>query len=97
MISRRTFWLIGSRPLNGSSRITISGRCRTVAMNWSFCCIPFDSSSTFESRHSASSNRSSQWSISGRLCDGDTPFSSARNVRSRLTVIRRYTPRSSGR
>src|SRR6185369_339948 len=36
--------LMGSRPENGSSRISRSGSCSTAVMNWIFCCIPFDSS-----------------------------------------------------
>src|SRR5262249_9968352 len=41
--------LIGSRPLNGSSRMTRSGSCSSVAMNCTFCCMPRDSSSTLAS------------------------------------------------
>ena len=32
--------LIGSKPLKGSSSINSSGSCRTVVINWIFCCIP---------------------------------------------------------
>ena len=31
----------------GSSRMSSRGRCRTVVMNWTFCAMPLDSSSTF--------------------------------------------------
>ena len=49
--SRSTSALTGSRPENGSSRITSLGRATTVAMNCTFCDMPFESASTFWSRH----------------------------------------------
>ena len=52
--------LIGSRPLNGSSRITRSGSCSSVAMNCTFCCMPRDSSSTFASPQSLSARREAE-------------------------------------
>ena len=46
--SSRTF--TGSSPVNGSSMISTSGSWRIAAMNWIFCWLPFDSSSTLRSR-----------------------------------------------
>ena len=37
--------LTGSRPENGSSRISSAGFETTAAMNWTFCDIPFESAS----------------------------------------------------
>lgn len=36
--------LIGSKPLNGSSKMSSLGSWSTVVMNCTFCCMPFDSS-----------------------------------------------------
>ena len=47
----------GSSPLNGSSRITSSGSATTLAMNWTFCAMPFDSASIFLSRPGLESER----------------------------------------
>ena len=58
----------GSSPLNGSSRITSSGSATTLAMNWTFCAMPFESASIFlsaqASRPSARSQRSAARSTS---------------------------------
>ena len=43
--SRSVRALTGSRPLNGSSRISRSGSWMMAARNCTFCCMPFDSSS----------------------------------------------------
>ena len=65
MISRSMSWFTGSRPENGSSRITRSGSLITVTTNWSFWCMPRESSSTFLPACSARSTRSSH---SGTRC-----------------------------
>ncbi len=53
----------GSRPLNGSSRISSSGSETTAAMNCTFCDCPFDSDSILRPARSASCRRSSQASM----------------------------------
>ncbi len=93
--SRSTF--SGSRPENGSSRISSSGRCSTVLMNWTFCCIPRDSSSTFLSAQPPSPSRSSQRLARSTAVPLGVPLSSARKTRVSLTFIFVYRPRSSGR
>jgi hypothetical protein len=60
-------------PENGSSRMRIGGRPRTAAANWIFCCIPFDSSSTFLSAQSAISSLSSHPWASFRAAGGLAP------------------------
>src|ERR1035441_6179653 len=44
--------LAGSSPAKGSSMRMRSGSCSRAAMNWTFCCIPLESSSTFLCVHS---------------------------------------------
>ena len=51
---------MGSNPLNGSSKISISGSCRTVVMNCTFWAIPLDNSSTFRSHQASIPNFSNQ-------------------------------------
>ena len=79
--------LIGSRPENGSSRIRISGSCTIVAMNWTFCCIPLESSSTFLLSHGRSSILSSQSPIRSRAFSRETSLIAARKRRWSRTFI----------
>ena len=69
---------MGSSPLKGSSRITRSGPCMTVVMNWTFCCMPLESSSTFLPYHAAPSKRSSHWRAAASAPEAVMPFSRAR-------------------
>src|SRR5437773_1575490 len=89
--------LTGSSPANGSSNTTSSGSCRTVEMNCTFCCMPFESSSTRRMRHAPRPSRSSQSAARARARRRSTPFISARNTTRSSTRILRYSPRSSGR
>ena len=93
--------LIGSRPENGSSRITSSGSWISVPMNCTFCCMPRDSSSIFAKPQSFSAvfswNRSIHSSMRCSATLPGTPFNSARNRSTRRTCIFLYSPRSSGR
>ena len=50
----------GSRPVNGSSMSRTCGSCRTAARNWTFCWLPFDSSSARRSANSGTRKRASQ-------------------------------------
>ena len=52
--------LMGSSPLKGSSRMSSSGRCRTVAMNWIFWAMPLLRSATSRFHHPSTSSRSNQ-------------------------------------
>ena len=67
----------GSRPLIGSSTISTSGWCSTVAMNCAFCCMPFDSSLVLRLRQSASESRSSQGPMRSRAAAPGTPLIAA--------------------
>src|SRR5437899_354968 len=89
--------LTGSSPANGSSSTTSSGWCRMVEMNCTFCCMPFDSSSTRRQRHAPRPSRSSQAAAWAPARRRSTPFISARNTIRSSTRILRYSPRSSGR
>lgn len=66
---------MGSNPLNGSSNISSSGSWSTVVMNWTFCAIPFDSSSTFLFHHVSISNFSNQYFSRLSASVLDSPFS----------------------
>ena len=48
--SLRSWTLTGSSPVKGSSMISTAGSWRIAAMNWIFCWLPFESSSTLRSR-----------------------------------------------
>ena len=65
----------GSNPLKGSSKIRSFGSCSTVVMNWTFCAMPFDSSSTFLSHHDSISNFSNQYFRRFSASVLDRPFS----------------------
>src|ERR1051325_8927289 len=60
---RTSTMLTGSSPDCGSSRMMSSGSCRRVPMSWTFCWLPFESSSTLASFFSPSSNLSSHFPI----------------------------------
>ena len=70
--------LTGSKPLNGSSKISNSGSCSTVTMNCTFWAIPLLSSSTFLSHQPAMPNFSNHRfsrSVASRL---ESPLSWAK-------------------
>ena len=54
---------VGSSPESGSSSTSSSGSCTRAAASCTRCWLPWDSVSTFESRRSAISRRSSQLSV----------------------------------
>ena len=58
--SRSASAFTGSRPENGSSRMTSFGLATTAEMNCTFCAMPLESWSTRLSAQSVSSMRSSQ-------------------------------------
>ena len=49
----------GSRPVNGSSMSRTCGSCMTAARNWTFCWLPFESSSARRSANSGTRKRAS--------------------------------------
>ena len=96
MASRITFVPTGSRPLMGSSRIRISGSCRRVWMNWTFCCMPFESSFAFFLCQPSKPSFSSHGIMRRFDSAGLIPLSSAMNTSNSSTIIFWYRPRSSG-
>ena len=74
--SRRSARLTGSSPVNGSSISRTSGSWRIAAMNWTFCWLPFESSSARRFAYSAMRKRVSQASAS-------------RGARSRVIAVQR--------
>ena len=58
--SLRSETLTGSRPTNGSSMIRTSGSWRIAAMSWTFCWLPFESSSARRFSYSGIRKRASQ-------------------------------------
>ncbi len=74
--SRSTSAFTGSRPENGSSRITSSGRDTTAAMNCTFWDMPFESASIFASSHGRNSIWSIHLEISWSTCALVAPFNS---------------------
>ena len=89
--------LTGSRPENGSSRITSSGSCSSAPANCTFCCMPLDRSSTFFCAQSLTPSRSSQACARLRASARPMPLVSPRKIRWSSTFIFLYSPRSSGR
>ena len=72
------FALIGSKPEKGSSKMISLGSWTIVAMNWVFCCIPFERSSTFLSHQSLMSNLINQRFNFSRASAFFMPFNWAR-------------------
>ena len=72
-----TWALTGSRPENGSSRISSAGSDTTAAMNWTFCDIPFESVSICRSSSPGSSIRAIHSSIAASMRLRDPPLSRA--------------------
>ena len=70
--------LMGSSPEKGSSSISSFGSLITVAMNCTFCCMPFESSSTRFSYQSLMLNFSSQKASFSRAAFFDKFFRRAR-------------------
>ena len=70
--------LTGSKPLNGSSKMSSAGRCTTVMMNCTFCCMPFDSSSKRRFHQAMMSNRSNHSVRLARASAALIPFSRAK-------------------
>lgn len=66
--------LTGSKPLNGSSKISSLGLCITVVINCIFCCIPFESSSIFFFSQPFMSNLFSQYFMPSLASFFDNPF-----------------------
>ena len=64
----------GSRPENGSSRISRSGRPTIAAMNCAFCAMPFESVSIRLSPYAVRSKRASQRSMNASSSDPDRFF-----------------------
>ena len=93
----RSSAFMGSKPLNGSSKMRSSGSWSTVVMNWTFWAIPFDSSSTFLSHHDSISNFSNQYFRRLSASVLDRPLSWHRYRACSPTFIFLYSPRSSGR
>ena len=91
------FALIGSKPENGSSKIKSLGSCTTVAINWVFCCIPLERSSTGLFHQSLISKRINQ--SFNRFCASvlERPFNCAKYINCSPTFIFLYKPRSSGK
>ena len=87
----------GSKPLNGSSKISKGGSCSTVVMNCTFCCIPFESSSSFRCHQGMMSNFSNQYFSLCLASRSLSPFSRARYTACSPTFIFLYRPRSSGK
>lgn len=71
----RSSALTGSKPLNGSSKMSSSGSWSTVVMNWTFCAMPFESSSTFLFHHDSISNFSNQYFSRLSASVLESPFS----------------------
>ena len=94
-LSRVAF--MGSNPEKGSSNIRSLGRCRTVIMNWTFCAIPLESSSTRLSHQDRMPNFPNHSLSSLAASDRLRPFSRAKNIACSPTFIFLYRPRSSGR
>ena len=78
--SRRSITLTGSRPVNGSSMSRTCGSCRTAAMNWIFCWLPFESCSARRSARSSARNRRSQSIATRRARSAGTPWRPAEEL-----------------
>ena len=71
--SRRIARFTGSSPVNGSSISSTCGLWSTAAMNWTFCWLPFESSSARRPAISPMRNRSSQALASRRALAAGSP------------------------
>ena len=89
--------LTGSKPEKGSSRIIREGLWTTVVMNWTFCAIPLESSSTFFFHQSWIPKRTNHSLRASRASLLPIPLSWARYMAWSPTSILRYSPLSSGR
>ena len=90
------FALMGSKPENGSSKISSLGSWSTVAMNCTFWAIPLESSLTFLS-HQLSMPNFSNHTFSLQVASlRDNPLRRAKNMACSPTFIFLYSPRSSG-
>ena len=70
--------LTGSKPLKGSSKMSSAGRCTTVMMNCTFCCMPLESSSKRRFHQAIMSNRSNHSVRLARASAALIPFSRAK-------------------
>jgi len=78
MMSSITVWFTGSRPENGSSRITNSGSCAMAARTWTFWPMPFDSASVLASAKSLRPYRSRSSKARALAARWPMPFSVAK-------------------
>ena len=79
--------LTGSRPLNGSSRISRSGLCIVAPTSWTFCDMPFDNSSQRFSSMPDRPTRSSAAAIFPSSPGPSAPLRRARYLRNAPTFI----------
>ena len=86
---RMSIVFTGSKPLNGSSSMSRDGLCTTVVMNWTFCAIPLESSSTFLFHQDSMPNLTNQVLSSCSAADEDIPLRRARNIACSPTFILR--------